>query len=99
MSDLLVTGRRNFLVRALGFTAAGATLAVPVLAVSTPEERIRHHLKGLEQAFADHYGVAVQARFNEMAPGTLASNPFSAAYASVRAGPFRLPEVPTPAQF
>ncbi|MFG1257315.1 hypothetical protein V5F79_08300 [Xanthobacter flavus] len=55
--SVLITGRRNFLVRALGFTAAGATLSVPVVAMETPQERIRHHVKGLERAFADLYGV------------------------------------------
>jgi hypothetical protein len=27
----LITPRRNFLIRALGFTAAGATLSIPIV--------------------------------------------------------------------
>jgi hypothetical protein len=62
---VLITGRRNFLVRALGFTAAGATLSVPVVAMETPLERINHHMQGLEKAFADFYGNAPEkAVFN-----------------------------------
>lgn len=61
--SVLVTGRRNFLVRALGFTAAGATLAVPVLAVTTPQERIKHHLKGLQEALQDQYGAPAKVSF------------------------------------
>lgn len=65
MADLLVTGRRNFLVRALGFTAAGAALSVPVLAVTSPQDRIQHHLKGLQEAFQDLYGRPAAATFSD----------------------------------
>jgi len=46
----LITPRRNFLIRALGFTATGATLTVPVVALATPEARLAHHLKGVSNA-------------------------------------------------
>lgn len=49
----LITPRRNFLIRALGFTAAGATLAVPVIALDTPEARFNHHLRGAEAAMRE----------------------------------------------
>lgn len=39
----LITPRRNFLIRALGFTASGATLAVPIVTIASPEERARIH--------------------------------------------------------
>lgn len=35
MSDLILTGRRNFLVRALGFAALPAATSVPVVAMPT----------------------------------------------------------------
>jgi len=94
---VLITGRRNFLVRALGFTAAGATLAVPVVAMETPLERIKHHMKGLEQAFADYYGpqVPIEGNFNEVSPALLASSPSVFAYAAVRAGPLLYPAAKT----
>lgn len=61
--SLLVTHRRGFLVRALGFTAGGAALTVPVLAVSTPFERVQFHLQSLEAAFRDLYpGAPVAVR-------------------------------------
>lgn len=49
----LITPRRNFLIRALGFTAAGATLAVPVVALDTPEARLAHHMKGVGTAMQE----------------------------------------------
>jgi hypothetical protein len=53
--SVLITPRRNFLIRALGFTAAGASLSVPVLALQSPRERIDHHFKELAAAFQDLY--------------------------------------------
>lgn len=47
----LVIPRRSFLVRALGFTAAGAAVAVPVLALETPEERIERLVAELLKEF------------------------------------------------
>jgi hypothetical protein len=49
----LITPRRNFLIGALGFTAAGATLTVPIVTVDTAEKRLKHHLAGVEAAFRD----------------------------------------------
>lgn len=46
----LITPRRGFLIRALGFTAAGATVAVPVVALASPEERARFHFAELARA-------------------------------------------------
>lgn len=51
----LVTSRRNFFTRAFGLTIAGATVAVPVVALASPEDRIRHHAEGLEAAIRDAY--------------------------------------------
>lgn len=42
----LIVPRRNFLIRALGFTAMGASVPVPVLALDTPESRLEHHIDG-----------------------------------------------------
>ena len=92
--SVLITGRRNFLVRALGFTAAGATLTVPVVAMETPLERIHHHMKGLEQAFADYYGpgIPITPSFTETTPANISRDPTMAAYAIVRAGPMLYPQ-------
>jgi hypothetical protein len=99
MSNLLLTHRRNFIVRALGFTAAGATMAVPVLAAPTPEDRIRYQLKGLEQAFQEHYpGAPIDTKFNAIPPERVtyqyaAGDPrgmSSVALALVLAGPCRI---------
>lgn len=46
----LIVPRRNFLIRALGFTAVGASVPVPVLALDTPESRLEHHIKGAVSA-------------------------------------------------
>jgi hypothetical protein len=52
----LITPRRNFLIRALGFTAAGATIAVPNTTLADAEARIAHHSRELEKAMRDRYG-------------------------------------------
>jgi hypothetical protein len=57
MSELkLITPRRNFLVRALAFTAAGATLPVGIVAADDPLARIEHHHAELKKAWAEYYG-------------------------------------------
>jgi hypothetical protein len=44
-------------------------MSVPVLAMPSPEDRIRHHLRGLEAAFGEYYpGAPVEATFNEVPP-------------------------------
>ena len=68
-SAQLVTSRRNFLVRAFGLTAAGATCTVPIITLADARARVEHHLKGLEQAFRDLYpGVPLKATYNETDP-------------------------------
>jgi len=63
--SVLLTPRRNFLVRALGFTAAGAAVAVPVLAVESAEARLAHHVTGAAAAFRDLFpGVPIVIRSN-----------------------------------
>ena len=58
MSELkLITPRRNFLVRALGFTAAGATLPIGIIAADDARTRIAHHQTELEKAWRDYYGA------------------------------------------
>jgi hypothetical protein len=49
----LITPRRNFLIRALGFTAGGAALSVPIVTMDSAERRFEHHLKGLGDAMRD----------------------------------------------
>ena len=57
MAELkLITPRRNFLIRALGFTAAGATLPIGLVAADDPRARIEHHQAELEKAWRDYYG-------------------------------------------
>ena len=51
----LIVPRRNFLIRALGFTAAGASVAVPVTTLASPEERFRHHVEGVAAAMRELY--------------------------------------------
>ncbi len=56
MSDsVLITPRRNFLVRALGFTVAGAAMSIPIITVANAKARIDHHMAELEKAFRDYY--------------------------------------------
>jgi hypothetical protein len=53
--SVLITPRRNFLVRALGFTVAGAAMSVPIITVANAKARIDHHTAELEKAFRDYY--------------------------------------------
>ncbi|MBN9043594.1 MAG: hypothetical protein BGP05_01175 [Rhizobiales bacterium 62-47] len=57
----LITPRRNFLIRALGFTAAGATVAVPITTLADAKSRVEHHARELEKALRDWYGADVIA--------------------------------------
>lgn len=54
----IITPRRNFLIRALGFTAAGATVSIPVLIADNPQKRIDHHLQELTKALQEQYPEA-----------------------------------------
>jgi hypothetical protein len=59
MSDLkLIAPRRNFLIRALGFTAAGVTLPIGIITADDAKARIAHHKAELEKAWADYYGTS-----------------------------------------
>ena len=51
----LITPRRNFLIRALGFTAAGATVSIPVLLADSPQKRVNHHIQELTKALREMY--------------------------------------------
>jgi hypothetical protein len=51
----LITPRRNFLIRALGFTAAGATVSIPVLLADDPHKRAELHLAELVKALQEVY--------------------------------------------
>lgn len=52
----LIVPRRNFLIRALGFTAAGATLPISIITADDAKARIAHHQNELERAWRDYYG-------------------------------------------
>lgn len=69
----LITTRRNFLVRATAFTAAGAAVAIPIVAAARGPDLITYHLGELKKAFADYYGAdaKVQGTFNEATPASL----------------------------
>jgi hypothetical protein len=54
----LITPRRSFLIRALGFTAAGATVSIPVLLADNPQKRVDYHLQELTKALQEQYPEA-----------------------------------------
>jgi hypothetical protein len=56
----LITSRRS-LIRAFGVTAAGAAVTVPIVTIASAEERLRHHMEGLERAFQDLFPTAAVA--------------------------------------
>jgi adenosyl cobinamide kinase/adenosyl cobinamide phosphate guanylyltransferase len=63
MSELqLITPRRNFLIRALGFTAAGAVLPIAIITADDAQARIAHHQAALEKAWRDYYGISHNVR-------------------------------------
>jgi hypothetical protein len=59
----LIVPRRNFLIRALGFTAAGATMAIPIVTLADARSRIDHHAKELEKAWRDYYPAEHDAAY------------------------------------
>src|SRR5215207_8534949 len=72
--SVLITPRRNFLVRALGFTAAGAAMTVPIVTVASAEERLKHHIDGAVAAFRDLFpGLPIVVRGNAMDGNSVAS--------------------------
>ena len=64
-SDLptsLIVPRRNFLVRALGFTVAGATVPISIIAADDARARMDHHQAELKKARRDYYGPNYNVR-------------------------------------
>jgi hypothetical protein len=55
MSDHLLTNRRNFLVRATAYTAAGGAVTVPIVTVADAKARAQHHFDALHEALRDLY--------------------------------------------
>ena len=45
----LIVPRRNFLIRALGFTAAGATMPISIITADDAKARMDHHEASLER--------------------------------------------------
>jgi len=63
MSELqIITPRRNFLIRALGFTGAGAVLPIAIITADDAKARMEHHRVELERAWRDYYGVSHNVR-------------------------------------
>jgi hypothetical protein len=59
----LIVPRRNFLIRALGFTAAGATLPISIITADDAKARIDHHEAELKKAWQDYYSPAHNVRW------------------------------------
>ena len=69
MAEFLIPHRRKVLVNALGCTAAGAAMSIPLATTSSAQERIDYHTKQLEQAFLDYYtGLQVTVLGNKHTP-------------------------------
>jgi hypothetical protein len=62
MGETLITPRRNFLIRALGFTVAGATVPISIITADDAKARMEHHRVELERAWRDYYGVSHNVR-------------------------------------
>jgi hypothetical protein len=61
--------RRNFLIRALGFTAAGAALPIPLIVAETAEARIAYHLQEACRALRElHPAASFHPAFRRPAP-------------------------------
>jgi hypothetical protein len=58
----LIVPRRNFLIRALGFTAAGATLPISIITADDARARVDHHEAELRKAWQDYYGPTHNVR-------------------------------------
>src|ERR1700676_1965620 len=66
----LIVPRRNFLIRALGFTAAGATLPISIITADDARARMDHHEAELRKAWQDYYGPVHKVRSGgEKVPG------------------------------
>ncbi|WOH53829.1 hypothetical protein [Bradyrhizobium sp. sBnM-33] len=65
----LITPRRNFLIRALGFTAAGVTMPIPIVTLADAKARMEHHKAQLMRAWSDYYaGAKCSVQGNEVEP-------------------------------
>jgi hypothetical protein len=49
---------KSILIRALGFTAASATVSIPVLLADNPQKRVDYHLQQLTKALQEQYPEA-----------------------------------------
>jgi hypothetical protein len=76
MVETLITPRRNFLIRALGFTVAGATVPISIITADDAKARIAHHQRELEKAWRDFYGPSANVRTHEdkSPPGAIYSD-------------------------
>jgi hypothetical protein len=54
----LITSRRNFLIRALGFTAAVAAVTVPIITVADLRDRCQFHAEALYRACQEYYAAS-----------------------------------------
>jgi hypothetical protein len=61
-NSTLIVPRRNFLIRALGFTAAGATLPISIITADDAKARMDHHEAEPRKAWQDYYGPAHNVR-------------------------------------
>lgn len=72
----LITPRRNFLIRALGFTAAGVTMPIPIVTLADAKTRIDHHKAGLAAAWSDYYaGAKCTVQGNDLEPHYVIDGP------------------------
>ena len=58
----IIAPRRNFLIRAIGFTAAGTVLPISIITADDAKARMEHHRVELERAWRDYYGVSHNVR-------------------------------------
>jgi hypothetical protein len=60
---------KSILIRALGFTAAGATVSIPVPLAHNPQKRVDYHLQQLTKALQEQYPEAkLLGRTNSVSP-------------------------------
>jgi hypothetical protein len=79
--DSFLITKRNFFVRALGFTAAGATLPVPIITIADAKARMQHHIDGLQAAMADYYaGAEIHFTDGREEPGLVLAGKSPAAF-------------------
>jgi hypothetical protein len=67
----LITPRRNFLIRALGFTAAGAILPITIITADDAKARIDHHQTELEKTWRDYYAGCGVRTYDSRKPQAL----------------------------